>query len=90
MSGNLLMRLALLFCSLLALAGCVALPDVYLVDRHTVMESEASGEWPEIEARLLERVRRGPEELSSESDETRRRRALEVLNGSFTSEPREL
>lgn len=38
----------------LGFSACVNLPDVYLIDRHTVMESESSGEWPELEQRLIE------------------------------------
>ena len=45
-------KIALLFLVGIVNVACVGLPSVYLVDRHTVMESEASGEWPELEKRF--------------------------------------
>jgi hypothetical protein len=70
--------------ALVSLSACVNLPDVYLIDRHTVMEEEASGEWPELEARFREQaVKNGPTNLAKESMEQRRERAFRVLNGEF-------
>jgi len=47
-------RFLLLFFTVLLFSACVSLPNVYLIDRHTVMESEASGEWPELEKRFID------------------------------------
>ena len=68
----------------LLLPGCVSLPDVYLIDRQTVMEAEASGEWPQLEARFREAApRKGPTPLTKEPSSKRRERAFRVLNGEF-------
>lgn len=61
--------------------GCVSVPDVYLIDRHTVMESEASGEWPELEKRFLnESISKGPTNLAKEPYDERKKKAFRVLN----------
>ena len=79
------MKLFIYTVVLLSLSGCVNLPDVYLIDRHTVMEEEASGEWPELEARFRQQaVKSGPTNLAKETTERRRERAFRMLNGEFT------
>jgi hypothetical protein len=71
---------------LIGLSGCVSLPDVYLIDRHTVMEEEASGEWPKLEARFRQQaVKSGPTNLAKEPAERRKERAFKVLNGEFST-----
>lgn len=70
--------------------ACVSLaPEVFLVDRHTVMESEASGDWPELERVFLEDTPdKGPIALASDPESNRRRQAaFRVLNGEFPSDP---
>ncbi len=74
----------------LTLTGCISLsPEVYLVDRHTVMESEAAGEWPAMERRFIEAGRHaGPVPLAEDPlMSTRRERAFRVLNGEFVTTP---
>ena len=71
----------------LAISACVSLPDVYLIDRHTVMEAEASGEWPELDKRFRQQaVKAGPTPLAKETESKRRARSFQVLNSEFTSE----
>ena len=78
------MKLLVYIFTVVSLSACVNLPDVYLVDRHTVMEEEASGEWPELESRFREQaVKNGPTNLAKEPMEQRRERAFRVLNGEF-------
>ena len=78
------MKLLFAWFTLLSLSACVNLPDVYLIDRHTVMEEEASGEWPELESRFRQQaVKSGPTNLAEEPLERRRERAFRVLNGEF-------
>jgi hypothetical protein len=78
------MRLLVCVFTLVNLSACVNLPDVYLIDRHTVMEQEASGEWPELESRFRQQaVKSGPTNLAKEPTERRRERAFRVLNGEF-------
>lgn len=69
---------------ILSLSACVSLPDVYLVDRHTVMETEASGEWPQLEKRFKKQsLSKGPVNLVKEPSERRRDKAFKLLNGEF-------
>ena len=78
------MKLLMVAFVLVSLSACVSLPDVYLIDRHTVMEEEASGEWPELESRFRQQaVKSGPTNLAEETVERRRERAFRVLNGEF-------
>ena len=53
-----------------------------LIDRHTVMESEAAGEWPQVEKRL--RLNKGPLALRDVNDSRREERAFRVLNGEYS------
>ena len=49
------MKLAFLMLPLissLALAGCA--PKIYLIDRQTILEEEAAGEWPDFEKEFLD------------------------------------
>jgi len=81
------MKKLLLICGALSLSACVSLPDVYLVDRHTVMETEASGEWPKLEQRFRkEALKMGATDLVKEPDNQRRERAFRTLNAEFTAE----
>ncbi len=68
------------------ITGCVSLPDVYIIDHHTVMEEEASGEWPKLEQRFHDlAVTPGPVDLAKEHNNLRRKRAFSVLNGEMTT-----
>lgn len=73
--------------STLILPGCITLPDVYLIDRQTVMEAEASGEWPQLEERFRKQVpAKGPVDLAKEPSQKRRDRAFRVLNSEFPAQ----
>lgn len=68
----------------LTLGACVNLPDIYLIDRHSVMEAEASGDWPQLEKRFqTQGVSAGPVNYAKETSGKRRQRAFRVLNGEF-------
>jgi len=85
---RLVVRISTLFIASVALSACISLPDVYLIDRHTVMEAEASGEWPQVDQRFREQaIKSGPTALEADPDSARKARSLEVLNSEFTSEP---
>ena len=78
-------RNLLLFFTILFFSGCVSLPNVYLVDRHTIMESEASGEWPEMERRFIDAsLSAGPVALEKDSSE-KETRAHILLNAELAS-----
>lgn len=67
------------------ISGCSLAPsvNVTLIDRHTVMESEAAGEWPHIEDSL--HLHKGPIPLADVNESKKEKRAFKMLNGEFTS-----
>ncbi len=72
----------------ISMSSCISLPDVYLIDRQTVMEAEASGEWPQLEERFTHTTpKTGPTDLATEPSSKRRDRAFRVLNGEFPTNP---
>lgn len=81
--------LLILLTSLL-LTGCSGwvnslVPDVYLVDRHTIMEADAAGEWPELEQRLREPPQAGPQPFAGVDENLDQADGFRILNGEFTS-----
>lgn len=87
--------IAILVFALSLTTGCAGLindlvPDVYLVDRQTLMEADASGEWPEIEQRLVELgienaegIKTGPEPFAGEQDRLSEQTSYGVLNAEY-------
>jgi len=75
----------LLILSILFISGCSLTPSVniVLIDRHTVMESEAAGDWPQMENNL--HLNKGPIPLADVNESQRENRALQVLNGEFST-----
>lgn len=75
--------LALALISAGMFTGCI--PDVYLVDRHTVMEMEASGDWPELDKVFYQDVQTaGPVPFINDPESKRKKRVKNVLNGEFS------
>lgn len=61
------------FLSLLALGSTLFLtacvPDIYLIDRQTVLELEASGQWPELDQKYKDAaLKPGPSALENTRD----------------------
>lgn len=72
----------IIFLGIFILNSCV--PDIYLVDRHTVMEMEASGEWPEFDKIFYSQVKTaGPVGFPKEPETKRKKRVKNMLNGEF-------
>lgn len=78
-------RFLMLCLASLLFTGCSGLvnklvPDVYLVDRQTLMEADAAGEWPELEERLIQQAVKNASEpyagLNEQLDEQAEFRAL--------------
>lgn len=68
--------------------ACV--PKVYVIDRQTVLEDEAAGEWPEFERELLKKSKsHGPTPFSKVPTSKNRERLYNVLNGSLASSAEE-
>lgn len=69
----------------MTLAACA--PKIYVIDRQTVLEQEAAGEWPEFEKELTEKsVVSGPVPFSKTPASAERRRLYNVLNGELAGE----
>ncbi|MCB9025052.1 MAG: hypothetical protein H6625_01935 [Bdellovibrionaceae bacterium] len=63
------------------IAGCVS-PQIYIIDRQSVMEAEAGGEWPELDIQLLNVGQKaGPTFFAKTTDKKKQRKLQNVLNG---------
>ena len=68
----------------LSLTACS--PKIYVIDRHTIMEEEAAGEWPEFEKELLNRSQaQGPTPFAEIADGAEKSRLYNVLNSEMVS-----
>lgn len=84
-----LLRLLILCLLSLAMTGCSGLlnnlvPDVYLVDRHTLMEADAAGEWPELDARLHQQaIKEGSEPYAGINEQLDEQTGFQALNAEY-------
>ena len=84
-----LLRLFLISLLSLIFTGCSGLinklvPDVYLVDRHTLMEADAAGEWPELEARLAEQgIKNASEPYAGIDEQLDEQAGFRALNAEY-------
>ncbi|WP_404418786.1 hypothetical protein [Marinospirillum sp.] len=74
----------------LGLTGCAnflnsLVPDVYLVDRHTVMEADAAGDWPELEQRLRSDLNTGPQPFTGLNERLEEDTALRLLDDEYAT-----
>ena len=68
----------------LVVASCS--PTLYFIDRQTVMEMEAAGEWPEFDKDFFRgAIKVGTTDYVSIVDNEPRKRMYSVLNGEFES-----
>lgn len=76
------MNAAILFIfSILVFYGCVS-PQVYIIDRQTMMEQEMSGEWPTLDKIMSEETQKiGPNFFPQIDDEKRQAQMKTILNG---------
>jgi hypothetical protein len=80
--SSMLKILLLAVCSLFV--SCTA--KVYVQDRHTIMEEEAAGEWPQFEKELLTKsAEKGPTPFEKTRTSARKKRLYNVLNGEMVS-----
>jgi hypothetical protein len=65
--------------------GCT--PKVYVIDRQTVLEDEAAGEWPQFEKDLLPKsAARSPTPFSKTKTTAHKAKLYNILNGELVSE----
>lgn len=77
-------RTALIFCAL-AVSACV--PDVYLIDRQTVLETQASGQWPELDSIFYERtLSSGPLPLEKTADQRETRELFRMTHSDYAQD----
>lgn len=63
-------------------AGCA--PTIHVVDRHTVLEDEAAGEWPDFEKQLKTGSTQPlPVPFSKSAVNARKKRLYNVLDAEF-------
>ncbi len=68
-----------------SLNACAA--KVYLLDRQTVLEEEAAGEWPELESRIQKQAKViGATPFPSTQESGSKKRRTSILNGEATTE----
>lgn len=61
-------------------SGCI--PKIYVIDRQTVLEDEAAGEWPQFEHKLAPQTQeKTPTAFEKVRETQRKHRQLRVLNG---------
>jgi hypothetical protein len=73
------MRFLLAALSGICLSACV--PDIYLIDRQTVLELEASGQWPELDGKYkAAALRSGPTALESTRDTVENRQVFKMTH----------
>lgn len=65
----------------LCLAGCA--PKIYVIDRQTVLEQDAAGEWPDFEKLALrDSIQTTATALATTPPSASRQRLFRLLNGS--------
>lgn len=70
---------------LLSVCGCV--PNIYLIDRPTLMEEEAAGAWPELGTSFEKtQARNSPEPLTPNQVRRKNDRVMQTLPGEFVSQ----
>ena len=61
-------------------------PKVYVIDRQTILEDEAAGEWPDFEREILKKSKaHGPTPFSKVPMSKKRESLYNVLNGSLVT-----
>lgn len=79
---------ASLVLSLPLLSAC--LPDVYLIDRQTVLELEASGDWQELDAKYqAEALSQGPIPLEETNDRVENRQIFSMTHADLEKKAEE-
>jgi hypothetical protein len=88
MNTRLMVKMLSAMASLL-FVSCTA--KVYVQDRHTIMEEEAAGEWPQFDKQLLNQTaEKGPTAFRKTENNAKKKRLYQVLNGEKVSPSREV
>lgn len=67
----------------LHLTSCATI-EIYQIDRHSIMEDEASGEWPALDKKFFKTSQaKGAQFFPKEENSKRKQKVFTVLNGEF-------
>jgi hypothetical protein len=83
------MKYSLLVLSMIVLGGVGCAPKVYVLDRQTILQAEATGRFPKLEDTFLARgLQPGPKMLDRTQLKTKAQpeKAHQILNGELTHE----
>ena len=70
---------------LLLLPSCLTVESPVFIDRQTLLENEAAGDWPDMEALFLRKgLSQGPEPYPETGNRAGKKRVYTVLNGDLT------
>lgn len=77
----------LILLPLFLVGGC--LPNIYLIDRPTLMEEEAAGRWPDLtEVFEKKQVTTSPVPLTPQQVKRKNDRVMQTLAGEFEPQPK--
>lgn len=83
--AKIIIALPIGFLTALGISGCS--PKIYLIDRQTVLEDEAAGEWPDFEKEMIEKSKaQGPTPFVKTANNAKKERLYNVLSGELTSQ----
>jgi hypothetical protein len=64
--------------------GSSCVPDVYLLDRQTVLEVEAAGDWPELDEEIFQTTRRmGPVSFRGDPENPEKQKLIRLADGDY-------
>ncbi len=79
---------ALIFCGFCSLLLSACIPDVYLIDRQTVLELEASGDWKELDQKFQAKtLSQGPIPLEETRDSIKSRQIFSMTHADTETAP---
>lgn len=77
-------KLLTVFAGILGFVACT--PNLYFIDRHTVMEVEASGEWPSLDEDVFKTTKKkGVTYFEKSQDTKRKQKIFNTLDGEYTT-----
>jgi hypothetical protein len=80
----------LAFAAMLGIATACTFKAPNVIDRHTIMEDEAAGEWPDFEKDSRERTETmGPTAFQKVDNSAKKARLYNVLNGELANRGKE-
>ena len=80
------MKTSVAFAAFLTVLNGACAPKIYVIDRQTMLEQEAAGEWPQFDRDLIARsAAAGPTPFGELPPSPEQRRLYNVLNGELVA-----